>query len=270
MPRLIIYPYKLGSGSAKELQRVFEELRAKRVRPDGNYTPFRNHFVLNWGNNNVPDWYNEFERRGLVADRHFINHPDVVKVASNKLLAFQKMQEHEVAIPKFTASKEEATTWWEEKGIMVRTLLRANSGRGAIYFPKRSECEEGTELPNAPLYVRYIKKQDEYRVHIFKGEVIDVQQKKKRREVDNDDVDYQIRNACNGWVFCRDDVTAPPQVIEQAKKAVEALGLDFGAADMLYNHSGEKAYCVEVNTAVGLEGQTLESYKNAITNWINS
>jgi D-alanine-D-alanine ligase-like ATP-grasp enzyme len=40
--------------------------------------------------------------------------------------------------------------------------------------------------------------------------------------------------------------------------------LDFGAVDVIYNRAQDKAYVLEVNTAPGLEGSTLDNYVEAI------
>jgi hypothetical protein len=97
---------------------------------------------------------------------------------------------------------------------------------------------------------------------VFDGRAIDVQQKRRRRE--DDDVNYQIRNADNGWVYCRGGVVAPQCVVDAAISAVAALGLDFGAADVGYNMHYNLATVYEVNTAPGLEGHTLDVYRNAL------
>jgi D-alanine-D-alanine ligase-like ATP-grasp enzyme len=39
--------------------------------------------------------------------------------------------------------------------------------------------------------------------------------------------------------------------------------LDFGAIDIIYNESRDQAYVLEVNTAPGLTGQTIQSYADA-------
>jgi len=137
---------------------------------------------------------------------------------------------------------------------MERHLLRASQGRGLRHVGR-----DGV-LQRAPMYTRYVRKADEFRVHVFDGQVIDVQQKRKRRDVPNDDVNYQIRNARYGWVFCRDGVQAPDSVLDAAIAAVAALGLDFGAVDIGYNRQRSMPYVFEVNTAPGLEGTTLDSY----------
>lgn len=133
-------------------------------------------------------------------------------------------------------------------------------GRGVVRRLRR--------VVDAPLYTKYVKKADEYRVHVFGGEVLDVQQKRKRQEVPNDEVDYQIRNLAGGWVFCRDNVDCPDSVRELAVSAVRALGLDFGAVDIGFNRHDGIGYVFEVNTAPGVEGTTLDKYYAAFAQQI--
>ena len=115
------------------------------------------------------------------------------------------------------------------------------------------------ELVAAPLYTQGIEKDKEYRVHVFKGQVIDYQQKKQRIGVESDST---IRNHSTGWVYTRISVVLPEGVKEQAIKAVDALGLDFGAVDICTDLEGTP-FVLEVNTAPGLEGTTLEKYIEA-------
>ena len=46
--------------------------------------------------------------------------------------------------------------------------------------------------------------------------------------------------------------------------AIKVLGLDFGAVDIIYNKQEDKWYVLEVNTAPGIYGTTLDKYVNAI------
>src|SRR5690606_23689172 len=122
---------------------------------------------------------------------------------------------------------------------------------------------------NSEFWVKYKKKKDEFRVHVAFGRVIDVQRKALRQTdhegnpIDTTKIDFRIRNLAHGFIFKRHDISVPSCVTEEAVKAVEALGLDFGAADVIYNAAEGKAYVLEVNTAPGLEGTTVESYTNA-------
>jgi len=196
-----------------------------------------------------------------------LNKPQAIGQASNKLTAFRAMKEAGVSIPEFTTDPEVARTWiFEEKATVVsRYKLQGHSGDGIAVH---SDYDVFLRQQRAPLYVKYIKKQDEYRVHVFDGKVIDVQQKRKKREVNNDEVDYQVRNHANGWVYCRDNLNYPPSILSDATSAVAALGLDFGGVDIIWNEHQQKSYVLECNTAVGLSGTTLNKYVNAIKEYI--
>lgn len=252
MSRIIIYPYKLASSSAKELQRELKSRghRCIRVRPNGRYVPKRTDIIINWGNSQEPVW-----------NEHIINDPDSVSIAQNKLDALNLMQHTDVSLPSFTIDLETANQWLSEgTTVLCRTLLRGSGGRGiTVVTPEMSG------LIGAPLYVKYIKKRHEYRVHVFSGEVIDVQQ--KRRINGFEERNNQIRNHANGWVFARNDIVAPHESVRTlAVRAVEALGLDFGAVDIIWNAHYNRAYVLEVNTAPGLEGTTIINYANAVEN----
>lgn len=52
-------------------------------------------------------------------------------------------------------------------------------------------------------------------------------------------------------------------MLEQSKLAVKACGLDFGAVDIIWNNHYQKAYVLEINTAPGLEGSSVDNYRKA-------
>jgi hypothetical protein len=122
--------------------------------------------------------------------------------------------------------------------------------------------EEDLVEHNAPLYVKYLKKKYEFRVHVFCGEVIDYVEKKAKLDRDPSTFNEYVRSHANGWMFCRDGVYHSDGVKAEAVKAVSALDLDFGAVDVII-HEG-LPYVLEVNTAPALEGTTLERYAYAI------
>ncbi len=126
--------------------------------------------------------------------------------------------------------------------------------------------EPDDDQPIAPLYVQYKKKKHEYRVHFFRFsdgtcKVIDVTQKKKRIGATN--IDTKIRNHKNGWVYAREGITEPTDLRDQALRAAAAVGLKFGAVDLIWNEKENKCYVLEINTAPGLTGTTLTAYVNA-------
>ena len=121
-------------------------------------------------------------------------------------------------------------------------------------------------MVEAELYVKYIPKKDEYRVHIFDDEIIDVQKKMMREGWD--DPDWQIRNHANGFIYGRIGIEPPDCVLDVALKTFRNFKLDFGAVDVIYTENIDKAYALEINTAPGLEGQTVVSYAEALTRYL--
>lgn len=283
MATLRIEPYKLTSRGAKALSRKTGILRVTpdQVRRHGSFTT-----LLNWGNS---------ERR---FDCDYINIPEAVAVASDKLRSCRELREGGIATAAYTTRPERACEWLaSDIPVLARQYLRASGGRGITYLepgeyahssadPRESPTSvevsdsdgrnsgaavaggltRGRRIVEAPLYTKYMKKADEYRIHVFDGVVIDIQQKRKRQETPNEEINYQIRNHTNGWVYCRDNVDCPSPAIDNAVRAVDVLGLDFGAVDVGYNNHEESACVYEVNTAPGLEGTTLEKYYEAIIN----
>ena len=251
----------MGSKSVIELTKSLIGYRAKRVKVDGSYNPYKNHFIINWGTGSVPRWYKKFTALGMSVNKNFLNHPNKTKTASNKLTAFRKMEAGNVSIPEFTTSKKEATKWAKECVVVARKLLSGHSGAGIEILT------DGSKMVNAPLYVKYIKKKAEYRLHVFKNEVILIQHKRQKLDANKDEVNSQIRNHKNGWIFCQSNVNPPQNVIDESLKAIKALELDFGAVDVIYNGYSKKAYVLEINCAPGLEGSTITAYKDAILKW---
>lgn len=256
-----IFPYKMGSASAR---RLAEALDATRVRPDGRYVPRAHHTIVNWGNSQPPNWLDRVRSPML-------NRIEQVRLASNKLHTFRRLQEVGVTIPEFTTEADVAANWVDNGyTVLARTTLTGHSGAGIHLMNQETAVTNGvTRIVPAPLYVKYIKKQHEYRVHVFNGAIIDVQQKKRARDFAGV-VNNQIRNHHNGWIYAREDIVYDQQVATLAIAAVAALGLDFGAVDIIWNSNRRQGYVLEVNTAPGLEGTTLQNYVNAITTFVTN
>jgi hypothetical protein len=246
--RLKIWPYKMGSESARLLARA---LRVSRVYSDRHYQPRRSHIVLNWGNSANPLWYTS----------RIINRPECVRAAANKLQTFLAFQRTNVPHPDWTTEKWVAEMFIEEGAkVYCRQTLTGRSGSGIVV----SEAVDA--LVCAPLYTKAVTVKEEYRVHIFNGEVIDYARKKKLSSASREErgiaVNPYIRNHSNGWVFGRDGVVLPDGMGSNAARAVDALDLDFGAVDICEDING-KQYVFEVNSAPGISGTTLERYVTA-------
>lgn len=257
--RIVIVPYTMGSASAKALKQELKQLTGLPTllvrKTSTKYQPRWTDYVINWGCSKEWPWINLNSKVG---------HATCV----NKLKFFQVIDEHNkqeytnsINIPEWTTDTQVASNW--DTMYLARTKLDGHSGDGIII------CEPNDEvMPNAPLYVKYKKKRHEYRVHFFKSKasgevkVIDVTQKKKRKGAEN--LDTKIRNHQNGWIYAREDITEPDDLRAQALLTASVVDLDFGAVDLIWNEHENKCYVLEVNTAPGLTGTTLNMYTQAI------
>lgn len=251
---MFLFSYKFGSRSARALSQA---ANLKRIRHVGSrFRPNPNKTILNWGSSTLPDGFNACS---------IINTPEAVARASNKLRFFEFLEELDVRTPDVALSAGEVLLDIEDKPTdkvcwLARTVLEGNSGAGIELIYGGQE-----DIPEARLYTKYVPKQDEYRVHVFNGRVLKVQRKARRHDVPDDEVNWQVRNHSNGFIFAaNEDHEAPEDVTNQSVACVRELGLDFGAVDVVWNDRKGEAYVLEVNTAPGLEGDTLGRYVEAL------
>lgn len=254
MVRFRVIPYKRGSRSARSLA---EGLEGLQLRLEGSrFVPRQDDVIINWGNTNPPP----FPREPLNQRTYcYLNAPEDIARASNKLSFFELLTEGDCSdiIPSWWVRREDIPD--NAFPVVCRTVLNGHSGRGIVIANTRAD------LVPAPLYTKYIKKQSEFRIHLGHHpdgfiETIAVQQKRRSREVPDEQVNWQVRNHQNGFIYARENVNCPGAVLEAATSAFEASWLDFGAVDVIYNERENRAYVLEINTAPGLEGQTLTDY----------
>lgn len=224
-----------------------------QLRTEGSrYVPRPADTIINWGCSTVPWWSSPNVR--------IVNRPEAVAKAANKLITFQEFQHAEfLHIPPWTNDRSVAESWIKDGGSVVcRTVLRGHSGAGIVLVDNLDS------MVRAPLYTQYVKKLKEFRCHVAFGAVIDIQEKRRRSEAGSE-ADSRIRNHHTGWVYCREEIVEPAGIRGIAVDAIAALGLDFGAVDVLFNQHHNRCLVLEVNTACGLEGTTLQNYVNMFT-----
>lgn len=247
-------------------------LRARRITPySRNIQPIpTGAYIINFGASKLP-----IPRRG---DLRILNTPEAIAVSSNKLESFRKLSEANVPCVKWTVDKEKAGKWiGRGYKVLARTNLSSSGGRGIRILGA------GSDIPEAPLYTRYFPKTHEFRVHVVRGEVIDLVEKKLRDSLREERQDRTtIRNHYNGWVFAHDNlsVTEPADIAALNAlgcAAIKAIGLDFGAVDILAildegtPRRLKNAVVCEVNSAPGIENtKTLEAYTRAFNRIINN
>lgn len=255
---VFLFSYDERSLGSKELSRG---LGCSRIRhTNSTFKGAPKHTVIIWGARTIPE---------EVAKCTLINRPELLERVVNKRDFFEMMNAPDGArIPPFTTDSKEAFSWIKEGVVVVaRTKLAAKSGAGIVFLDSSTDVDEWVK---APLYTQYVKKAEEYRIHIAFGEVIDQQRKILRKvhpdtgePIDPKTVDFRIRNLANGFIFAKQGLSVPDDVFKQAKKAMVKSGLDFGAVDVIYNKSQNKAYVLEINSAPGLENSTVENYVKA-------
>lgn len=246
-----IYPYMNGSKSARALA---DALGIKILKREG--VRRKVDVLINWGCSNI-DRDIDFWK--------ILNKPECVGAASNKLRSFGVFSETEVPTVPWTTDINVADDWLEAgEFVVVRHKLSGHSGEGIEILDPNNDDHV---LKQAPLYTKYVKKTQEYRIHVFGGEVIFRQRKARKKEVPDEQVNWQVRNLAGGFIFANQDLAVPASVEQAAIAAVKALGLDFGAVDVGCNKEQE-AVVYEVNTACGLEGKNLEAYANAFRNYL--
>lgn len=241
--------YKNGSESARTLR---DALGIKMLKKVGSkWTGKVGDTIINWGSSTP------FAGKGAAV---YINSPEAVAKAANKLRTQEcfaaDIGASKYRIPHMTSKDLAQKAIEHGKTVVCRTKLTGNSGDGIVIATKVDE------LVDAPLYTIYKKKQQEYRVHVFDGKVISVQRKARKNDVEDDKVNWKVRNLDGGFIFARTGFDVPRAVTRAAKVAVKALGLDFGAAD-IGHHDGEGTFVYEVNTACGLSGSNLYDYVEA-------
>lgn len=226
-----------------ELSSRGHDAKLLRMGESTTYRNYHNHMVVNWGASRP--------RVNCSLNHHSRN-------ASDKSRCFELLANYGIASPDYTADQAVANQWLDEGSkVVCRTLTRSSSGKGIVI------AENASELVSAPLYTRYIKKSDEFRVHVLGTTIIDQQRKARNTDVPDDEVDWQVRTHDNGFIYMREGVNLPPRALSLASQAVRACGLDFGAVDLIYNSHYDSYYVLEINTAPGLTGSTVGKYADA-------
>lgn len=240
---MLIYSGRPSEG-ARSLARA---LGIRRARAEGP-TLSPGTVLVNWGNTQLP---------ARFRNCYVINTPEDVACVSNKLRFFESLAALQITPRWADASAWARTMTRDGIPIVCRTVLSGSGGVGIVIAKTPQEVIE------APLYVEYIKKQSEYRVHILRGNIIDIQRKARRHDVPDDEVNWEVRNLEGGFIYARENINAPVCVTQVAEQGMAALALDFGACDVLFNAKQNRAYLLEINSAPGLEGTTVENYANA-------
>lgn len=213
-----------NSSGARDLVNKINELGGQAERSGRDgKQPAPGSFVVNWGNLRPP--------------RVHLNQ----YLMPNKLVELEMLAQGGARTPEFRLTRPGPPPTW-----LPRTL-------------HHHEAKDLLgELEHGDYYTKYVPCVAEGRVHVFQGQVIRVGTKVPRTPNPHP----WVRSWDAGWKFSYDH-GLPEPARALGRRAVRALGYDFGAVDIGVDERGEPLV-FEVNSAPGLEGHSLDVYAEAL------
>lgn len=214
-----IHAHNQNSGSVRRLREHLDD--------------FKTNTTLNWGSGVA--WATA---GSVVLNRE-------TSAATSKREALRRFNMFDVPTVRWTSSCEKATEWGKEHTILARSDFLSNSN-GLII------CDPGSKLPNKDFYSVFIEGMQDFRIHVFGGDVIECQikvgdklliPKPEERNAFVPDNKLRVMSRC-------------------AVRAISALNLDFGAVDFGVCQDGFVVY--EVNTAPSIGDQMAANYAATI------
>lgn len=201
-----------------------------------------------------------YESRRATSE-NCLNRLDAIQRASNKLGALQLFVDHGVPIPPRLQVGGYAAA------ESYRRIFRKNERHAGNDNPPIVEPNEVADLAVVNTFdycMECIDVAREFRVHVFREAALIYQEKLPREGIQPHPY---IRSSNRGWrlVTCANPFP-DGSLAALAVQSVAALGLDFGAVDVLLNQSGHFVV-VEVNTAPGLNDLKASRYAEAMVQW---
>jgi D-alanine-D-alanine ligase-like ATP-grasp enzyme len=151
--------------------------------------------------------------------------------------------------------------------VVGRKLLESYEGKGIIMFDPEKGSPTKEDVLACKVFTKFIPKDREFRVHVFKGKPLVILEKKKKKDWDGPTSKY-IFNTENGYVFCQHDLDIAQslnnaiQILAQQSSGVN--NSDFQGVDIGYCSKKNNLFVIEVNSAPGIEGSNVGRYCDAI------
>jgi hypothetical protein len=212
--------------------------------PHGRGCEQRYDYLIRWGSRSGA---------GYRPRETVINSQNALRDNSDKLNSLRVLADSGVPVPEWTTDRDEIS-----EAFGYPALGRAENHTRGEDINLIMQWRDAYLTSGNDYFVEYIPTDYEYRAHVVNGEVIKWHEKRLRSEADNHPF---IRNHETGWVFLNPREETPPDQL--AIDAVGALGMDFGAVDMIRAEDGDH-YVLEVNSAPSLDEANLERYGDAL------
>ena len=183
--------------------------------------------------------------------------------AANKLQQLQKFKDAGILTPEFWVKLPSAA---EAFPVLGRRLQH----HGGTDIRLIMEPEMASIFQHSDFYTRYVPRATEYRSWIYRRRHLATYEKRLVRPEEAIRRNRVGANHRNGYAFLLMNSDLVPEGIREiASKAIDCLGLDFGAVDILRGVDG-KLYVLEANLAPGAESADRAGLKTLalkIANW---
>lgn len=209
--------------------------------PHGRETGPRVDYLIRWGSR---------AGAGFRPREDVINSQRSLRWNTDKFGSLKRMDEAGIPVPDFVEDRDEIRETFGYPALGREENHTRGEDINLILQWRDAYLTDGNDY-----FVEYIPTEFEYRMHVVGGEVIKVHEKRLRSEEDNHPF---IRNGETGWVFLEPREEPPPDQL--AIDAVGAMGMDFGAVDMIREEGTGDHYVLEVNSAPSLDEANLERY----------
>lgn len=207
-------------------------------------------FLIRWGNSGEPEY-------DQIMDK-VVNTSEAIQRATDKFGSLELFREAGLTVPDFDRDPE---ALFERVGfpILGRNARHARGTDIKLCLQKRDYARP------RDFYTQYIPTKREFRVHVVGNEVVRVQGKyldfPERKKA-------WIRNYESGYRFRNPRLRLHSERLQAAVTAVSAIGLDFGAVDLIIGDDNS-TYILEVNTAPSCSPLTGAAYVTGIAGLLN-
>lgn len=168
---------------------------------------------------------------------------------------YQYFKDNNIPHPEWTTDFAVARDW-VRSGITVvcRNRIRSERGHGIVL------ADSEATLVESKVYTKYIPKKREFRVNIFKDQVINIREKVGKAGSTN----TKIRTPDNGYSTVKLLAEAPKGLSELALAAAKVSNSDFKGVDICYNQLKDYLFVLEVNSGPAIEGASVQEFAAAI------
>jgi len=232
-----------NSESAPTAREMIKALKEHGANINGGTEPPREKIdiLIRWGS----------QKQIAVKPNKVYNKLSAIRQTSDKLTALKVLDSNGVRVPPFSTI-DGNNNYFPALGRKIKHT----GGEDIILLLQQSDLKKAKEA-GCSFLTEYIPTKNEYRVHVFGDKAVKVSQK-ILTEPDKATNPW-VRNLDTGYTF-REPRTKLSKIDEMlAINAVQALGLDFGAVDLVVSDKNI-AYILEVNTAPGLLESSVNTY----------